>query len=697
MLWDGAPAVAVFSHGVALLAFGALATQLVLRVPNGQGIEGEGVRERQRRQARAVSAAALLTAAWAGCVIAAVWSGVTAASTQWPALMLLYLPEALRVASWLLVLLLFAGAGWHWLAAAALLPLAGLLVTASAQAPPVLRAAVPLALSVLGMLLVEHVYRTAPQKARWGIKFACLAIGALFAFDFYLYSDALLFRRIHPDIWAARGFVNALSAPLVAMAMSRNPVWTPGLQLSRQILFHSAALLGSAIYLLAMAISAWYLRYVGGAWGVLMQFACLFGAVLLLAAVLFSGAMRARLKLFIGKHFYKGRYDYREEWQRVTRALAGDAEDARLAGALPERAIQAIATLVESPAGVLWLGGDGGSYRPAARWNMPLPQAEELVGGALCGLLSARSWVIDLPEWRAAPARYDDLAPPAWAADVWLIVPLMLDRSLFGFLCLAPPRSPLQINWEVRDVLKIAGSQAASYLAHRASADSLATARQFESYNRMSTFIVHDLKNLVSQLSLLLVNAEKHKANPAFQDDMLETLSHSLGKMKHMLLKLRRDPEPEVAAPLQLDQLLMRVVQAHVCGEPRPVLERHVAGVCVLADARRLERVIGHLIQNAIEATPRTGSVLVRLRMEQGVAVVEVCDTGHGMSQQFLRERLFQPFVSTKAAGMGIGVFESLEYLREIGGGLHVTSAPSQGSTFRVTLPLYKESDHGEE
>jgi putative PEP-CTERM system histidine kinase len=683
MQWNGAPAVAAFSYGVAALAFLLLAALLLWGAWRG------------RRHAVWFGMACLATTAWAIC--AAVAGGAT------PLSVLLEVSETVRTACWLALLLILASGGRRlriWLAGVALALLTGLAMPlavgpasgweGAATAGIVIR----LALAVLGMLLVEHVYRGAQQGARWGIKFACLGVGALFAYDFYLYSDALLFRRVHPELWAARGIVNALSAPLLAMAAARNPVWTPGLLLSRQIMFRSAALLGSALYLLAMAASAWYLRYVGGAWGTLMQLACLGGAALLLVAVLFSGTMRARLKIFISKHFYQGRYDYRQEWQHFTRALAEDA------GGLSERAIQAVAGLVESPAGMLWLRRDDGRYRPETGWNMAPPSLEEAADSALCQFLMARSWVIELPEWRSHPARYGGLALPAWLAtrpDLWLVVPLMLERSLFGFICLAPPRTALQLNWEVRDVLKIAGTQAASYLAHRASADSLAVARQFESFNRMSTFIVHDLKNLVSQLSLLLVNAEKHKANPAFQDDMLETLSHSLGKMKHLLLKLRRDDTPDVAAPLSLDQLLARAVQARAGCEPRPSLELRAAGLTVLANWQRLERVIGHLIQNAVEATPRGGSIAVRLRRSGAAAVVELSDTGHGMSEQFVRERLFKPFESTKTAGMGIGVFESREYLREVGGQLEVVSAPSQGTTFRLTLPLHEESNDGDE
>ena len=662
--------VAGISYGLAALAFALLAA-LLLR--GGW---------RARGHAGAFGAACLVTAAWAALASAGAgrWAGWLAARVAMEAL------EALRGAAWLALLLVLAGGGARrrgWLAAACALTALGWLAAADQRA--LAASVIRLALAVLGMLLVEHLYRGTPPGARWGIKFACLGMGALFAYDFYLYSDALLFRRVNAEIWAARGAVNALSVPLLALAVARNPVWTAGLSLSRQIMFRSAAMLGSALYLLAMAASAWYLRFIGGVWGTLMQLACLFGAALLLSAVLFSGTVRSRLRVFISKHFYQGRYDYRQEWRRFTTALAGDGAP------LSQRVIQAMAELVESPAGLLWLRRDGAGFHVAARWNMPLPMLEEAAEGALCVFLAQRGWVIDLPEWRGDPLRYGRLELPSWLADggVRLVVPLMLEDSLFGFICLAPPRAALQLNWEVRDVLKIAGRQAASYLAHRESANSLAVARQFESFNRMSTFVVHDLKNLVSQLSLLLVNAERHKANPAFQDDMLETLTHSLGKMKSLLLKLRRDDVSEQSAPLPLAPLLAQVVRGCAQLEPQPVLESCPAGLMVLADRQRLERVIGHLIQNAVEATPRNGRVTLRLVRSGAAAVIELIDTGHGMSEQFIHERLFQPFESTKRAGMGIGVFESREYAREIGGRLEVDSAPARGTTFRLILPLH--------
>ena len=675
---------AALSYGLASLAFFALSLLLISNW-------------RARQQARSLLAACLATGVWATGTVLLVLLG-----RRWS--LAADALELLRTLAWLLFLLLLIApsrarlvamlVGLAAIAAIGVLQWwSGTPQLALPQAVAARTAAIAchLLLAVLGMLLVEQWYRNTPQQKRWGIKFACLGAGGLFAYDFYLYSDALLFREINDDIWAARGIVDALCAPLLAVSAARNPGWALGLSVSRQMLFRSAALLGSAIYLLAMAASAYYLRYFGGAWGALMQVAYLGGAMLLLAGVLFSGALRARLKVLINKHFYQASFDYREEWLRFTRTLSEDGP------ALGERTIQAVAQLVESPAGALWIARETDAMAPhamtpVASWNWPPGLPAEPTSGSLCRFLETRQWVIEVADWRSDPQQYGDLVMPASLLAlpaIWLLVPLMLHGRLFGFVALAQPRTHIALNWEVRDVLKIAGSQAASYLAHRESLDTLMVARQFESFNRMSTFIVHDLKNLVFQLSLLLANAEKHRANPAFQQDMLVTLDHSVQKMKTLLQKLARGEAPDAAAPLLLDGLLQQAVAAKASLAPAPQLDIVDGELTVLANRARLERVLGHLIQNAVEATASSGRVAVRLLRERQTAVVELNDTGAGMSEQFIRERLFKPFDSTKTAGMGIGVFESREYLREVGGSLEVHSEPQVGTTFRVILPLH--------
>jgi putative PEP-CTERM system histidine kinase len=211
----------------------------------------------------------------------------------------------------------------------------------------------------------------------------------------------------------------------------------------------------------------------------------------------------------------------------------------------------------------------------------------------------------------------------------------------------------------------------------------------------MSTFVVHDLKNLVAQLSLLIPNAHKHRNNPEFQQDMLDTVTHSVQKMKLMLQKLSRNDAPARPAPLFIDQLLQQAVSLKAAFEPRPQLRVETPGLRVVADWERLERVLGHLIQNAIEATPLDGQVIITLRATggntAGAVLVEISDSGAGMTEEFIRDRLYKPFESTKPAGMGIGAFESREYIHELGGTLEVNSRPQQGTTFQVTLPLYNQ------
>ena len=664
-------APAALSHGVAALAFGLFAALLLCNA---------AARNRQR----ALLVACLATALWAASIAltpAAPSAQGTLARGAWT--LASDVLETLRTGAWLacLVLQVVPGAPRKRV----LLPIAGLLAAQLAGAEwlmaegalqaswqAVCAIAPRLLLAVAGLLLIEQLYRCSPGK--WAIKYACFGAGALFAYDFFLYSDALLFRRIHADLWTARGLANALCVPLLAIAAARRSDWTQRLALSRQMLLRSTALTGSALYLLAMAACGWYLREVGGQWGALMQCASFVAAALMLGAVLASASLRARLRVWIAKHFYASRYDYREEWMRVTRVLSASGEQAG-AGA-----IEALAGLLDAPAGALWLRRDQ-HYCPAAAWNLPLQTGKEPAGSAFSMLLAA-GWIADarestLPQWlRGVPG-------------LALVVPLLLNGRLTGFAALAQPARELDLSWEMRDLLQLAGTQAASWMAHCELAGQLAVARQFESFNRTSTFVLHDVKNLMGQLSLLLSNAERHGDNPAFQSDLRATLSHALGRMAALQQRLRAGAEPAPATVVELTPLLQALVLGYANATPRPVLEIAAIGLSAKGDEVRLERALAHLLQNAIDATPPAGTVTVGLSAAAGQARIDIRDTGHGMSEAFMRERLFQPFASTKPGGMGIGVYECREYLSQMGAALEVESRPGRGTVFRVSLPLH--------
>lgn len=636
------------------------------------------------------------------CLGTAMWAGVAAYLAARPdtAMLAAEVLEVLRSAVWFAFLVVLLGysrkeVGPLRRAAVGLAAFCGVVLAAtlysgvvSATWPGTFGILGRLVLAVIGIVLVEQLYRNVQPQQRWGIKFLCLGLGGMFAYDFYLYSDALLFQRVNADIWAARGVVNALVVPLLAVATARNPKWSLDVSVSRRILFHSTAMLGAAVYLLVMAAAGYYVRHFGGSWGAVLQATFLFGAVLLLFVVLFSGTLRARLKVFLSKNFFSYRYDYREEWLRFTRTLSEGEPGVQLY----ERSIRAIAELVDSSGGALWLSQDEGDFEQVAHWNMHSAKGRAQRDSPLCQFLERRQWVISLEGYEAQPESYDGLEVPDWLRSIpgaWLVVPLMLHERLLGFVVLARSKAKINLNWEVNDLLKTAGRQAASYLAQLEAAKALLVARQFESFNRMSAFVVHDLKNLVSQHSLLLSNAAKHKHKPAFQADMIETIAQSVEKMKRLLLQLRGSYTLEPPAPVALEDLVRQSVVARSGLRPAPRLEACDGAVSVLAHRARLERVIGHLIQNAIEATPPEGHVVVQLLRQDGTAVIAIADTGCGMSEQFIRYQLFKPFESTKATGMGIGTYEAREYVRELGGRIEVETREAQGTIFRVVLPLY--------
>jgi len=544
-----------------------------------------------------------------------------------------------------------------------------------------------LALAVFGLILVEQLIRRAHPQARWAIKPLCVGLGGVFGFDLFFYADAMLFGALDLDIWVARAIANALVIPFLAVATARNAGWAIEMHVSRGAVFHSTALLLSGVVLLAVAGAGYFVRYFGGDWGHALQIELSFAALLAIVLMVSSGSFRSKLKVFVSKHFFSFRYDYREEWLRFTRTLSTENSPQ----GLQESGIQALADLVESPGGVLWLRGDDESFRPVARWNMSAVEAVEPPDGPLADFLKRTGWVVDLGEHASDKAHYPGLTLPKWITTIpsaWLVVPLLSGTDLIGFVILSTPRAAIELNWELRDLLKTASRQAASYLGHLRAAEALLEARKFDAFNRMSAFVVHDLKNLVSQLSLMLRNAERHRDNPEFQRDMLSTVQNVVEHMNKLLLQLRAGAAP-VDSPslIDLEGVVRKVVSAKTNGRA-PIRLELTPATCALGHEDRLKHVIGHLVQNAQDATAERGEVAVRLFRDGRMAVIDIADTGVGMTSEFIRDRLFKPFETTKASGMGIGVYESSHYVAGLGGQITIDSTPDVGTRVRILLPL---------
>lgn len=545
---------------------------------------------------------------------------------------------------------------------------------------------VALVLAVFGLVLVEQCYRRTPASHRWHVRPLLLALGGLYAYDVVLYSDALLFRVLDPSLWSARGFAQAVTVPLMLVTLRRTRDWSFNLSVSRGVLTGSTALIAVGGYLMVLAGAGFVLRELGGSWGRALESALVFAALLFLAVVALSGTFRAKLRVLLAKNFFTYRYDYREVWLRFTNTLAAGT------GALPARptaaCVRALADLVESPGGALWLR-QGDVYLQVEHSSLT-PVLERIdAEDPLPRFLRRTGWVLDINDVLVAAARYDGLRLPAQLTgqrEAWLIVPLRAAEDLVGFVVLAAPRVRIDLDWEVLDLLKTAGRQAASYLAYAQATEALLEARKFDAFHRMSTFVVHDLKNLIAQLQLLLSNLERHGDNPEFQRDMLGTIEHVVGRMHQLTLQLR--PEASGAdrpQPVDVAAVVRRVQALRAAG-------RHELGVdapdAVLAWAHEdlLERVVAHLVQNGFDASGAQPEVQVRVVQDGDAVLIDVSDRGAGMSAEFVRDRLFKPFETTKPTGTGIGAFECQQYVQQVGGRIAVDSAPGRGTRVSIRL-----------
>lgn len=545
-----------------------------------------------------------------------------------------------------------------------------------------------LILAITGLICVEQLYRNTGQYRL--IKLWSLTVGAMLAYDIYLFSYSLIFNQINSQLWQARGAINgtaALILTLGSLALSSQASRGLRLTISRPVAFYTTSMTAAGGFLALMAIGGYYVQLYGGSWGSIVQIVVLFLALLSICIVFISRAVRSRLNVWINKNFFSHKYDYRVEWLRLINYLSRttDTQDFHL------RAITAVASLFKSPKGALWLKKND-HYVPVSTLNLTVPKnsSQETIDMPFCQALLEHEWVFSpySPDTKELGA-LNELLPP-WIfeiTDLWLVLPLLTERELLGFMVLTRPKHDTSLTWEDLDLLKTVGRQVASYLDRHQVEEVIAESKQFDTFNKLTAFIMHDLKNLISQQALVVENAAKHKDNPAFVEDAIQTIENSVSRMSNLLKKLQQN-EPREMRSLDLNKTLIEAIKKCQELSPTPTLRLEEKDVVVNADPDHLVMICTHLIKNAQEATNSTGFVDVTLRKEGNNAIIVVEDNGEGMDATFIRDRLFKPFVTTKSGkGMGIGVYQAREFINSLGGEITVESQPGVGSTFTISIP----------
>lgn len=543
------------------------------------------------------------------------------------------------------------------------------------------------------LVLVHNLYVGAVPAQRGTMRWVCMALALAWGYDLNYYTIAYLGRAMPDELIALRGGTQAAVAVLFAMSARRGAGsrFSP----SRAVAFQSLTLAIVGIYLIVMVGAAQSVAWLGGNTSELVQLGFAFATTVAVIAMVPSGRLRRWLNVVLAKHFFQHRYDYRAEWLRFTRTI-GRAD----ASALPlhARVVQAVADITDSARGLLLVPGEGGGggLALAARWQWPtIDVPATALDAAAIAFLERNGFIVDCDQIRAGTDHEGEAAViPDWMiADdtIWVLVPLLHFDRLVGLVVLGRPPIARELDWEDFDLLRVVGRQLASYLAEHGSQQALLEASRFDEFNRRMAFVMHDIKNLASQLALLARNAERHADNPDFRKDMLVTLRNAADKLNALIARLSRYGAGGVQSvePVEAAQVVAAVVaRANAALAREQVLIADATPVRVLAAREPLEQVLAHLVQNALDASPDGLPVTLATRVEGDRGVIEVIDNGTGMSAEFVRNRLFTPFVSTKPGGFGIGAFEARELVQAMRGRLDVESREGLGSRFAVLLPL---------
>ena len=634
----------------------------------------------------------------AGFALTACWSWLGAIAPGAP---ITHLAETFRNVTWLALLHSLSGGGEAverqrgvrlvYGAVGAVLGLqmvADLLPLATGTEPTLAATAALLRITAAAglLVLVHNLYGQADPASRSGIAMAMLALVATWGYDLNLYTLAYLDPASSIGLADWRGVLVALTVPMFAIGAGRADGWR--IHLSRAATFQSLSLLAICAYFAMMTILATALRGSGFDWSRPILVAML--AAMTVAAMVLLPSQRARgwARVKLAKHLFEHRYDYRTEWLRFADTIGRSGSDVAPLG---ERLVKAFADILDSPGGLLLVADDQGQTEQAAVWNW------DGVGFAPDGLDQAR-WaelesdpkILDFHALRRGDRSGGSTLPvPPWLDDdhAWCGVPLVHGGRMIGLVLLASPDFRRALDWEDFDLLKTAGRQAASSLAEAHGQQALALAQRFDEFNRRFAFILHDVKNLVSQLSLVARNAERHADNPEFRADMIATLRGSVEKMTDLLARLTPATDQRAA---KLEPTPLRPLVAALVAARRANHDITLSGDgnhWVLADPLLLEQAVGHLLQNAVDASAPSQGVTVRMGGDGDEVTISIIDQGPGMDNEFIRTRLFQPFASTKDGGFGVGAFEARSLVAAMGGRIAVDSRPGKGSRFTIHLP----------
>jgi putative PEP-CTERM system histidine kinase len=528
---------------------------------------------------------------------------------------------------------------------------------------------------------LEACLRTSRGVTRRRTKFVALGLGGVFLVQFYVLTQVVLFHALTATQLEIETATLLICNVVLAVGVARSRLSGGELAVSRALVYRSVTVGILGGYLLAVGGVSWLLRLLEIPEQTFWVTLAVFVLTLAVAALLLSEEARWQVKRFIGRHVYRSKYDYREQWIAFTKRFGTLVTLEQLSRPL----LETMAEAVGSDAAALYIVDESSQhFGLAAALGTDAAPRQVQADHPLPATLAARQTPIitDAPiGWGGTSL--DDAFPGGSVA-----VPLLWRGSLVGFAVVGPERTGTGYTPEDVEFMATVGQQATGSIVTARLSEDLARTREFDAFARVASFVMHDLKNLISGMSLLSQNAAKYLDDPDFQKDTIRTLSRTVERMQALMARLSTGAKALVVRAEPVD--LRSVVREALAGITFPervklfVELQETPQVC--ADRDVLQRAIHNLLWNATQAIDGEGSIAVTLEHVAETVVLKIADTGCGMSEDFIAHSLFVPFRTTKRGGWGIGLYQVKEIVERHGGSLTVTSKEGSGTTFQISL-----------
>jgi len=538
---------------------------------------------------------------------------------------------------------------------------------------------------------LEAVYRNSIGTKKWQIKYCILGIFAAFVFYIYIISKVILFQFMDLNLLPIGSIVIIICSGILAYSFIKHRLMNVNIFVSRQVFYGSFTIIALSAYLILVGFVGELVKILN------LNFNRIFYPVFVLISLIallafgLSSKYREKIKKFIDQHFYKNKFDYRFEWIELTNRISSVAD----VNELLNKFMDLVAETMCVSHVLVWLyDDDDKKFHLARSRQLPAPDTPITQDSPLIKHLDYTAEPFSIGKISSAGKKDDFYVNNKKFLDAYKVStlsPLMGKDKLIGFLALGEEVTGATYNYEDYDILKTMCHQAASVIMNIQLSERLILAGEMEVMNKISSFVLHDLKNSISMLSLIVQNASCNMDNPEFQKDVLETIAKTINNTKELMGRVSRLPKGILLhkTKTNLTELVEDSIKKTGLDNGSYELTKNYADLPEInLDREKIQSVINNLILNARESMKDKGKIWISTLSENREIIVEVKDDGPGMSKEFLNNKLFKPFQTTKKKGLGIGLYQCKIIITAHDGKIVAKSEEGKGARFRIYLPV---------